>query len=250
MPTKLSAASIDRAINHLIKYGDTDVLPPSFECVFLSEKRAEIVSEIEKLDLDSFSPAQAVDMISPKSKLGFRIVHQFPLLESILFTACIVEIGEDIEQLKLPSSDFGPFAYRFKAGQDASLFADGHHYRDWLVQHSGIITGDNFSHVIFTDIADFYQRIYLHRIENTLDNATEKKGINRFIVKLIKQVRSKQSHGIPVGGSASRVLAEAVLTDSDSALVDEDYVFTRYVDDLPNICSGWTEALSDTCLFS
>jgi len=48
--------------------------------------------------------------------------------------------------------------------------------------------------VIFTDIADFYQRIYLHRIENTLDSATANKGVKRFIEKIIKQVRSKQSY--------------------------------------------------------
>jgi hypothetical protein len=43
---------------------------------------------------------------------------------------------------------------------------------------------------------DFYQRIYLHRIENTLDAATANKGVKRFIEKLIKQVRSKEPLGI------------------------------------------------------
>jgi hypothetical protein len=102
---------------------------------------------------------------------------------------------------------------------------------DWLQWQRDFVKENDFQHVIFTDIADFYQRIYLHRIENTLDVATGKKLTARFVAKLIKQIRSKQSHGIPVGGSASRVLAEAVLSDTDSALADEEYVFTRYVDD-------------------
>ena len=82
-----------------------------------------------------------------------------------------------------------------------------------------------------TDIADFYQRIYLHRIENCLDTATANKGVKRFVEKLIKQVRSKQSYGIPVGGTASRLIAEAVLADTDNALAGEGIEFTRFVDD-------------------
>src|SRR5690606_23065060 len=34
-----------------------------------------------------------------------------------------------------------------------------------------------------------------------------------------------------VGGSASRIIAEAVLSDSDGALAGEGYDFTRYIDD-------------------
>src|SRR6266436_4351877 len=58
-----------------------------------------------------------------------------------------------------------------------------------------------------------------------------KKGHQSFIKTLIKQIRSRQSYGIPVGGSASRLLAEAVLSDADSALADEGFLFTRFVDD-------------------
>jgi hypothetical protein len=42
---------------------------------------------------------------------------------------------------------------------------------------------------------------------------------------------SKQSHGIPVGGTASRLIAEAVLADTDNALAGEGIEFTRFVDD-------------------
>jgi hypothetical protein len=86
-------------------------------------------------------------------------------------------------------------------------------------------------YVVLTDIADFYARLYLHRVENTLDVATANKGVKRFIETTIKSVRSRQSHGIPVGCSASRLIAEVALADSDSALVAEGIDFTRYVDD-------------------
>jgi hypothetical protein len=231
MATKVSKAAVERAIDHIIRYGDTDVLPFLPENTFLSEKRDAITKEVSSLNLDEFMPMQAVEIISPKSRYGFRIVHQLPLLETLLFTAAIIEIGSSLEKIKRPKQEFGPFAYRFDPRGSASLFGEGHSYRDWLQWQFDLLSTEAFDAVIYTDIADYYQRIYLHRIENILDSATNKRGINEFITRLIKQIRSRQSHGIPVGGSAARVLAEALLSDTDNALADEGFEFTRYMDD-------------------
>jgi hypothetical protein len=231
MPTRLNPASLSRAIDHLCKFGDTDVFPHLVELVFLSENKDAVILELAALDLDSFNPAQSIETIAPKSRYGFRIVHQLLLLETLLFTAATIEIASDLEKLKRPNEECGPFAYRFSENAGASLFAEDHTYRDWLEWQSERVAGDVYTHVICTDIADFYQRIYLHRIENCLDTATANKGLKRFIEKTIKQVRSKQSYGIPVGCTASRIIAEAALADSDNALADELVDFTRFVDD-------------------
>ena len=231
MPTTLSKPSVERAIDHLVRHGDTDILPLMVENVFLYEARAEIANELAQLDLNSFSPLQAIEVIAPKSRYGFRIVHQLPVLETILFTATMIELGAELEQAKRPIGEFGPFAYRFDVLAQPSLFSENHAYKDWLQWQRQYIRDGRFSEVIFTDIADFYQRIYLHRLDNILDLATAKKGLKAFVIKLIKQVRSRQSHGIPVGGSAARILAEVALCDTDSALAGEGYEFTRYMDD-------------------
>jgi hypothetical protein len=229
--TRLSKAALQRAVNHLIRYGDTDVLPHPIEAVFLYEKKTSIIDELLKLDLDSFNPTQALETISPKSRFGFRIIHQLPLVETILFTASIIEIGADLEKLKRPLNEFGPFAYRFLRGKSTSIFEADRSFKKWLEWQRNQVNVKEYPIVILTDIADFYQRIYFHRIENILDSATKKRGITNFIKKLIKQIRSRQSHGIPVGGTASRLIAEVLLSDTDSALANEEYLFTRYVDD-------------------
>jgi hypothetical protein len=232
MSVRLSTSSIERAINHIATFGDTDVFPHPVETAFLLEKGKEIAAELRVLDLETFEPAQAIETIAPKSRWGFRIVHQLPLLETILYTAAAIEIGADIESMKRPLDEFGPFGYRFEVGKtEASLFVSGHSYKDWLQWQRDQLDAGEFSHVVATDIADFYQRIYFHRIENILDVATDQKGIKAFVEKLIKRIRGKQSYGIPVGGSASRILAEAILCDADSALADEGLVFSRFVDD-------------------
>jgi hypothetical protein len=232
MATYLSKHAIARAIDHLTKFGDTDIFPHFVEIVFLHEMKDKVVEEIAQLDLDNFSPTQAVETIAPKSRYGFRIVHQPHFLETLLYTAAVVEIADDLEKLKRPLNEFGPFGYRFSAGGDGSLFLKERNYRDWLEWQLKEAEADGVVEVIATDIADYYQRIYIHRIENCLDSATANKGIKKFIEKTIKQIRSRQSHGIPVGGTASRILAEATLADSDSALADESYKCTRFVDDM------------------
>lgn len=118
MATRLSTSAIKRAIDHLTKFGDTDVFPHLPEIVFLSEKKEEISQELSALDLDGFNPAQAIEAIAPKSRYGFRIVHQMPLLETLLFTASLIEIGADLETIKRPLNEDGPFAYRLVPGTD------------------------------------------------------------------------------------------------------------------------------------
>jgi hypothetical protein len=232
MTTRLSKTSLERAIEHISTFGDTDVFPHPIETAFLIERKKEISAELSVLDLESFEPAQAIETIAPKSRWGFRIVHQLPLLETLLFTAAAIEIGSDIENIKRPIDEFGPFGYRFDGTKtEASLFTSDRSYKDWLQWQRDLIEKNAFAHIVATDIADFYQRIYFHRIENILDVATERKGVKSFIEKLIKRIRGKQSYGIPVGGSASRIIAEAILSDADSALADEGLVFTRFVDD-------------------
>lgn len=232
MTTRLSETSIKRAIQHIATYGDTDVFPHPIETSFLVEKEEAISKELSQLDLNNFEPAQAIETISPKSRWGFRIVHQLPLLETVLFTSAAIEIGSDLESVKRPADEFGPFGYRFDIEKtEASLFGSDRSYKDWLEWQKQQIAKNKYKYVVATDIADFYQRIYFHRIENILDVATEQKGIKSFIEKVIKKIRGRQSYGIPVGGSASRIIAEAVLSDADSALADEGMVFTRFVDD-------------------
>jgi hypothetical protein len=84
-------------------------------------------------------------------------------------------------------------------------------------------------------IADFYPRIYQHRLENVIESSAQSarsKEVARVLVrKLISHLSGKNSYGIPVGPYASRTLAEAVLIDVDSYLVSEGFDFIRWVDD-------------------
>ncbi|MDD2728104.1 reverse transcriptase domain-containing protein [Malikia sp.] len=95
------------------------------------------------------------------------------------------------------------------------------------------------------DISNFYDRLNLHRLENTLYAI---KGINKSIVKLINELllywSGRDSYGIPVGSNASRILAEASLINVDKFLLSKKIDFCRYVDDYRFFARDASEAHS------
>jgi hypothetical protein len=150
----------------------------------------------------------------------------------LVFLACVVEIGDAIEKKRLPIDRYGAFSYRFEPGPNGQIFASGYTFRDWMEVLLELASDDDtILTVILTDISDFYSRILFHRLENLLDECAPKHGANKYIRKQISIIRAKQSFGLPVGGSAARLLAELALSDIDNALVDQGFVATRFVDD-------------------
>ncbi|MHA6690023.1 RNA-directed DNA polymerase [Devosia sp. A449] len=232
MATYLAENSIRTAVSHLCRFGDTDIFPHLIELVYLAEKVDEIVDQLKSYDVSNFQPSHSVEALAPKSRYGFRIANQLIMLDALLLMAGTVDIAPDLENFKAPNEVFGPFSYRFENKGSGSVLKDGRTYRDWIEFQREIAKDETIEFVVFTDIADFYQRIYFHRIENVLRAASANKGVAYLIEKIIKKIRAKQSYGIPVGGTASRFIAEAVLSDFDHALEAEECEFTRFVDDI------------------
>lgn len=223
----LSQAALSSALDHLCRYGDTDIFPPLPELAFFRDAKAAVVAELASLDLDTYSPAGAVEALSPKGRVGFRLAHQLPPTDALLWLAAAVEIGPAIEALRLP----GAFSNRFAPAGNGELFEAGRSYRDWQESKAQYLHVLESGHVAATDISDFFPRVNFHRLENLLDEAAPGHGAARFIKKHLKVIRAKQSFGLPVGGTAARLLAELALCDIDRALQDQGITASRFVDD-------------------
>jgi hypothetical protein len=231
MPT-IASDTILWSIENLLAHGDTDIFPYPLEFKFFADRKADIAEQLAKQETGNYRPMSALESLVPKSRYNFRVAHQLYPVDCALLNSSIRLVGEELEQYRLPS-DQGPFSYRYLPNDEFGLFADDCRYGDWLQsqQVKLMFSGGKFSHIVEADISEFYQRIYHHRLENTLLVATTNKPIARFIKQFISDVRARQSFGIPVGGNASRLLAEVLLNDTDRALIAEGYEFTRYVDD-------------------
>ena len=220
------------AIEHITEYGDTDIFPYPFELKFLEDRKEEVANELGSLDLNQYHPMSLVEALVPKSKFGFRTAHQpFPI-DTAIYTALVLRIFDAVEAGRDPKENNRAFSYRKIPGLNPSLFFEDRTYRNWLGVIEANVFSDGYSHVIRTDISDYYSRVYRHRLENILESLSGEPKIVKKIEGFISDWRSRQSFGLPVGSSASRLLAEAALNDTDMGLISEGYEHTRYVDDM------------------
>ena len=122
------------------------------------------------------------------------------------------------------------FSCRFSPNNDG-VFSKDVGYSSWKEETKRRAEKPDCNFIVSCDIAAFYDRVNIHRIESTLLSI----GIEPALVKQTNDLllfwSKKDSYGIPVGNVASRILAEAALIDIDQYLISENIVFTRYVDD-------------------
>jgi hypothetical protein len=247
----ISEASVRRAINHLGAFGDTDLFPrlPEMRC-FL-ERPGTVAKDCASLNIGHYAPVGAIETLTPKSWLGFRIAHQLTASDNVVYLAALLDCAPNLEAARLPKDDNEAFAYRFAEGESLRLFEPARGYHQWLAYLSNFGGPENpFAEdrpAIVTDISDFYQRIYFHRIENVLQDAGCPRGPSELVKKVIKTTRARQSYGLPVGSTASRLLAECLLNDTDMRLKNMGVKFTRYVDDFRIEVPAGMEAHSILC---
>lgn len=247
-------SAAERAIKHLHKFGDTDLFPslPEMQCyVDCTEKVAEA---FENLTVGNFRPLNCIETLTPKGAMGFRISHQLSATDNIVYLASTILAAPELENYRQKSDNNRSFAYRFVDNDEPRLFELGRSYHDWINFLTKFGRKDNpfdeLSFGVLTDISDFYQRIYFHRIENMLADCNCDGRSAGLIKKLIQKVRAKQSFGIPVGSNASRIIAEALLTDTDNLLAAKNLSATRYVDDFRILASTEKEAHSILCVLA
>ena len=223
----LSPDSLDWALQHALSKGDTDIFPRAFEFRAIYHDWDNIRGYLVEQDLLSWTSRPLRQCLSPKRRYGFRIATQLDPLDFLIFSALVYEIGEDIEARRL--DDQTVVSYRFSPQEDGSLFDPATGYSAFQARSREMAS--EYNHIVVTDIADFFPRLYLHRVEGALSNATKKNNHVRSLSQLFSQWNQTQSYGIPVGPSPSRLIAEISLDDVDKILRSEGIPFVRHMDD-------------------
>jgi len=239
----LQASSLDWALEHSLKLGDTDVFPVPFEYEALKHAWDETKAYLLQQNVRSWTVRPQRTLVAAKSRCGFRVVTQLDPLDFIIFAALIREIGADLEQARVPVQENVVFSYRFGPQPEGDLFDRQIGYRQFLERAEGILDeSPELSYVAVTDIADFYHRIYHHRLENALDAATNREAHVRALLSLLSQWNGTETFGIPVGNAPSRLLAEVTIADVDQALLARGIAFLRYNDDYRIFARSYAEA--------
>src|SRR4029450_7724183 len=179
---------------------------------------------------------------------GFRWSTQLDPVWNLYVLAMVIALGPEIEAARLPINDQIVFSYRFTPdGATGQLFRSDVGWREF--QTRSLTLCDNFEFVLVCDISEFYSRIYHHRLENALKQATRSHLPHR-LMRFLQNFSNNNSYGLPVGGPAARVLAELVLTRTDRLFVANGVTFCRFADDYHIFANSVGEAYAKLILIS
>lgn len=245
---KLTSNSIDWAISHLDKVGDSDLFPRPLELDAVLALRNEMKTLLSSEDVSKLSPSAARRFTVPKDDLSVRQATQLNLLDSIILTALVHEYGNLIEKRRRPTNENKIFSYRFKPSDDGWLYDRTF---DWTPFWKRCYEqAEKYSYALVLDISDFYNQIYHHTIENQLIESGLPNQAHKWILKLLESLTAKVSRGIPVGPHAAHLLAEASLIPIDNSLVSQGINFCRFVDDFVIFANSENEARAILYRFS
>lgn len=225
------------AITNISRKGDTDIFPyPIENALFYDkpEKVEEILSEMDQ-NLEKYIRENKVENIKtciPVGYTGFRWATLIDPAWNALFLAQVLKIAENIESKRIPVNENAIFSYRFKYDdENGFLFDKDIRWKAFYKTAAGI--SSDFKYVITFDISDFYNRVNHERLRSVLNNdiAADGNTVDRIIELLSEISDGNDSYGLPIGGNASRILAEAFLTRADNFLKERGLKFCRFVDD-------------------
>ena len=234
---RVSVAALEWALRHVRRHGDTDIFPVPFEFDCVADHWDYLLSKLAETDIGSADMRAHRQFEVPKPPLGFRVAHQLDPLDAILYAAMVYEMGPYIESHRAGSDT--ACAYRFQPTEDGDFYPRDHGWRRYTARSREFAR--NSDHVLYVDIADFYNQLYHHRVSGALETFGVSAGRARKVEKYVGRFTARQSRGLPVGPSATHLLAEGSLADVDEFLKQQGVPFVRYIDDFRVFSSSRAE---------
>lgn len=237
--------AVSAAIRNISRHGDTDIFLFPFENLVFQDRTADAVSLVKEMHSDvsqwlSVYPPQTMPALTQVGYAGFRWATLIEPFWNAYYLSLVLSVAEKIESVRVPEVEESIFSYRFDwQDADAKIFKDSSwtNFRERCLELS-----NSYPIVVQTDISDFYPRIYHHRIENALQRLPGVGDQPKRIMNLLSQFSRNVSYGLPVGGPASRILAELSLNGVDTLMLRKGVRFCRYADDYAIFCNDKAEA--------
>lgn len=237
----LSEESLEWTKKHLQRFSDGDIFPKPFEFHAIWSDWTDIKAKLTAQNLYKYETGATRIMAVPKSTIGFRISHQLDPIDTLIYFSLIYYIVPQLEKYRFDFSQGISCSYRFKLNENGNLFDKDIQNKAWdAFEDNTKKHAQKFEYILATDIADFYNSIYTHRVHNSIcdsyeyfsESTEESKHVAKLLENFLMSLTASSSKGIPVGPTASIVISEFILTDIDHFLFNNNVTFTRYADDL------------------
>ncbi|MDI6447521.1 RNA-directed DNA polymerase [Anaerobaca lacustris] len=236
----LQPESIDWAIDFVQAHSDGDLFPKILEVAAIADDKRKFVSQIAGTTLGEFAPGSCRRFIVPKDEMSYRQATQLDPQDSIILSALVYQYGLQIESQRLPATRV--FSYRFGPTLPDGLYSGKPAWNDFW--KAAAAHAQHSTHILYCDIADFYNQVYHHTVENQLIAAALPNQAIKWIVALLGSTTAGVSRGVPVGPHAIHLIAESTLIPIDNSLQGAGLKFIRYADDILVFCRSDRKAKS------
>ncbi len=236
----------EKAVENVIQFGDTDIFPFPIENLIFFDKKKDVVDLLLDIDakFEEFIaeyPPVKYDSIVPVGYTGFRWASQIDPLWNVYLLGLVLSLSERIEQSRVGTERNVVFSYRLaNPSLNSELFQERWNWRCFMEE--SIRRAGQSKFVVVCDISEFYGRLNHHRLENALKHLHHPGNQVKKIVDILSVFSGTYSVGIPVGGPASRILAELCLDQIDHLLLLNGVDYCRYADDFHIFCDSQEDA--------
>lgn len=230
----LNGDSIRWAVDFIHNHSDGDLFPKITEIEAISSLKDQFVALIEGKELSQFPPGACRRFIVPKDEISYRQATQLDPQDSIILTSMIYQYGSGIESRRL-SKDI-VYSYRFSPDINYGLYATMNSWNEYWTKAAMKSLG--YEYVLYCDIADFYNQIYHHIVENQLIESSFPNQVTKWVVNLLESTTAGVSRGVPIGPHPIHLLAEAAMIPIDNSINSQGFEFLRYADDIVVFCQS------------
>lgn len=228
----LDGGSLDWSIQFISRHADGDLFPKMPEMEALVSKKVKFIKLLTSEQISNHTPGPCRRFLVPKDDVSYRQATQLDLQDSIILTALVHQFGQGIEAKRLPSDTV--FSYRFNPTLEDGLYSNKNAWNDFWKKASDL--SYSCSNVLYCDIADFYNQIYHHTVENQLISCGFPNQETKWIISLLASTTAGVSRGVPIGPHAVHLIAESTMIPIDNTLQSYGLTFVRYADDIIVFC--------------
>lgn len=236
------------AVTNIGEKGDTDIFPFPIEKYLFQDKKTEILRILEQMDknFDNIIQVEPIDCIKtsvPNNYRGFRWATMIDPLWNAFYLGEVLKISEQIDSKRIPAGQECVFSYRLKYERKTGLLFD-QNYNYKAFNKAANKLAEQHKYIINFDIADFYNSISHEKLRDVLLNNVKADGsaVNRIMEIISKIAGQGETYSLPIGGNASRILAESYLIPADRYMTENKIRFCRFVDDYYVFAKSLNEA--------
>lgn len=220
------------SLNNTLKFGDNDIFPQHHEYELLKNKE-ELLNELIVKTNGNYEKGRycSLPIKAKKNNGDNRIAILIDPILHLEYLTMAIEIAERTENNRILKSENIVHSYRFEPDTISGKLFDTnygfHSFRKIINTKVQLFNG----WAISVDILDFYPSITPAILEFVLKKNVISQELIDKLKNILVAINSEQATGLPIGGNASRILAELILNEVDHFLINEKIDFVRFVDD-------------------